>query len=285
LYDYFFSGFDDCDRTKTIFSKINAKQKIWIEFPHYNLKLSSVENVYKCSSYKEDEAFIKLIEQIKIDSNTKICIDITGFIRPHLVFFVTALYRLGLKKIDFLYSEPQHYKNAEETTFSGFIEDVRLIEGCTSLINNPNTDNDLLIITAGYDDKLIAKVSQYKSKIKNKYYILGFPSLQPDMYQESILKMYNAKDSIGKIISRFSPANDPFVTAQTIQDIIENSDSYSNIYLSPLSTKPQALGITLYYLWNFMDKPINIVFPFSKVYNVKTAIGIKKTWKYIFELP
>lgn len=285
-YDYFFSGYDDCDRTKTIFKKINSKSKMWIDFPHYvGLTLPTDEVIYKCPSYKEDEAFIELFNKIKFDVNTKICIDITGFIRPHLVFFVTALYRLGVKRMDFLYSEPQHYKNAEETTFSGFIEDVRLIEGCTSTINNPNTEDDLLIITAGYDDKLIAKVSQHKSKIKHKYYILGFPSLQPDMYQESILKMYNAKDSIGNIISRFSPANDPFVTAQTIHDIIEHAGVYSNIYLSPLSTKPQALGIALYYIWNYRSKPINIVFPFSKIYNVKTAIGIKKTWRYTFELP
>lgn len=284
-YDYFFSGYDDCIRTKTIFDKVTSIQKIWIDFPHYKILDLVGENIYKCISYKEDEAFIELFNKINLNKETKICIDITGFIRPHLIFFAVYLYRLGIKKIDFLYSEPQHYKNAEETTFSGFIDDVKLIEGCSSAINLPNTENDLLIITAGYDDKLIAKVSQSKSKIKNKFYIIGFPSLQPDMYQEGILKMYNAKDSIGYINSRFSPAFDPFVTAQTIHEMVESIHNHSNIYLSPLSTKPQALGIALYYLFNFKSKPVNIVFPYSNTYNVKTAMGIKKTWKYTFELP
>ena len=284
-YDFLFSGYDDCERTKTIFEKIKAKTKIWIEFPHYNLNLIENEKIYKCKSYKEDEAFIELFQKTQITSLAKVCIDITGFIRPHLIFFVAYLHRLGIKNIDFFYSEPIHYKDAEETTFSGFIDEVKLIEGCSSSIINPNTENDLLIITAGYDDKLIAKVSQHKSKIKEKVYILGFPSLQPDMYQESILKLYNAKDSIGKIDRRFSPAFDPFVTAQTIHEIVESKPNCSNIYLSPLSTKPQTLGIALYYLWNFHKKPVNIVFPYSKIYNVKTAVGIKKTWKYTFELP
>ena len=181
---------------------------------------------------------------------------------------------------------PLHfYKNAEETTFSGFIDEVRLIEGCAASYFNPNTDNDLLIITAGYDDKLIAKVSQAKSKIKRKYYILGFPSLQPDFYQESILKIHHAKESIGDISSKHAPAFDPFVTAQIIEEIISENSDHTNIYLSPLSTKPQTLGIALYYLFNCNTKPINIIFPFSQHYFPKTAIGIKSTWKYTFELP
>lgn len=284
VYDYFFSAYDACERTITIFNNINSSEKTWIDFPHYGNKYDG-ENVYKCMSYSEDECFIDLFSTTKIQRDSKICIDITGFIRPHLIFFITYLHRLGIKKIDFLYSEPLHYKNAEETTFSGFIDEVKIIEGCGSEINLPNTEDDLLIISAGYDDKLIAKVSQHKSKIKKKYYLLGFPSLQADMYQESILKIFQAKESIGKRIDKFAPAFDPFVTAQIISDIIDENGNHSNIYLSPLSTKPQTLGIVFYYLWNFNKKPINIIFPYSKIYHPKTATGIKKTWKYTFELP
>jgi hypothetical protein len=257
---------------------------VWIGFPHYELNLDG-DNIFNCESFKEDEAFIKLFNKVKIEVNSRICIDITGFIRPHLIFFIKLLHLKGIKKIDFLYSEPQHYKNAEETAFSGFINDVRLIEGCSSAVNLTRTENDLLIITAGYDDKLIAKISQQSSKIKKKYYILGFPSLQPDMYQESILKIYQAKESIGIRIDKFAPAFDPFVTAQVIHDIVQENVDHSNIYLSPLSTKPQTLGIALYYLWNFETKPLNIIFPYSNRYFPKTATGIKKIWKYTFELP
>lgn len=287
-YDIFFSGFDNCDRTKTIFDKIKSKRKIWFNFPHYHLggipKDKPCE-IYTHVSYKEDDFFIDFFANVKPDISGKICIDITGFIRPHLIYFIKFLYLNGVKKMDFLYTEPHFYKNAEDTTFSGFIDEVKLIEGCGSSIVNSNTDKDILITTAGYDDKLIAKISQHKSKIKNKFYILGFPSLQPDFYQESILKIYNAKESIGAITSRYAPAYDPFVTAQVINEILTENGDFTNVYLSPLSTKPQTLGMAFYYLWNFEKLPINIIFPYSKNYLTKTAIGIKKTWKYTFELP
>lgn len=283
-YDLFFSAYDACERTTTIFEKIKSRRKIWIDFPHYHLDLHG-DIIYNCKSFKEDECFLDLFDTISITPSSEICVDITGFIRPHLIFFIIYLNRIGVKKIDFLYSEPLNYKNAEDTTFSGFIDEVRLIEGCSSDRILPITDNDLLIITAGYDDKLIAQVSNYKSKIRKRYYILGLPSLQPDMYQESILKMYQAKDSIGHRIDRFAPAFDPFITAQVISDIIEENKNHTNIYFSPLSTKPQTLGIVFYFLWNYKQKPLNIIFPFSKTYIPKTAYGIKKTWKYTFELP
>lgn len=283
-YDLFFSAYDGCERTTSIFEQINSAKKIWIDFPHYENGLKG-ENVYNCISFKEEECFIGLFESIVINRSSKVCVDITGFIRPHLIYFINYLYRLEIKKIDFLYSEPQHYSNGEDTTFSGFIDEVKLIEGCGSAVNLPNTDNDLLIISAGYDDNLIARVLQFKSKIKKKYFLIGFPSLQPDMYQESILKIYKAKESIGKKTDKYAPAFDPFVTAQVISDIVEENGNKSNIYLSPLSTKPQTLGIAFYYLWNYDKKPINIIFPYSKKYNKKTATGIKKTWKYTFELP
>jgi hypothetical protein len=283
-YEFFFSGYDSCERTLTIFDKIKAQTKLWIDFPHYKVSING-GNAYKCNSFREDECFIDLFTQLKFQPTSRVCIDITGFIRPHLIFFIKYLHRMGIKKIDFLYSEPQLYKNAEDTTFSGFVDEVRPIEGCGSEINLPKTENDILIIAAGYDDNLIARVSNHKSKIKKRYYILGFPSLQPDMYQECILKMYQAKDSIGHRIDKYAPAFDPFVTAQIISDIVDENPNHSNIYLSPLSTKPQTLGIVFYYLWNFDKKPISIIFPYSNTYLPKTATGIKKTWKYTFELP
>jgi hypothetical protein len=277
-YDLFFSAYDDCERTNHIYNKI------WILFPHYELNLTDA-NIYKCNSYKEDECFVDLLAQIEVRSDLRIAIDVTGFIRPHLIYFIIALNRIGINLIDLYYSEPQHYKDAEDTNFSGFIDEVKLVEGCGALINYPQTENDLLIVTAGYDDKLLAKVAQTRSKIKSKYFILGLPSLQPDMYQESILKLYNAKETVGAIIEKYSPAFDPFVTAQTISDIVKENPHHSNIYLSPLSTKPQALGVALYYIWNYQKLPVNIVYPYSKVYKSNTAFGIKKTWRYTFELP
>jgi hypothetical protein len=288
-YDLFISAYDGCERTLKIFEEVQAKEKVWLLFPHYSAiainSISSEQQVYSDNSFKEDEYFLKFFEK-KFLSYSSICIDITGFIRPHLIYLLKYLSTLGISKVDLLYTEPNHYKNADDTTFSGFIDEIRLVEGCSAIDVNPDTENDILIISAGYDDNLIAKVSQAKRYCKKKFYIIGFPSLQPDMYQESILKLHNAKESIGaNMTQKFAPAYDPFITAQKIEEILNENPNATNIYLSPLSTKPQTVGIALYYIWSFKLKPVNIIFPFSKKYTSKNAIGVKKTWKYTFEFP
>lgn len=287
-YDLFISSYDGCERTLKVFDEISSSRKIWLLFPHYSIDSTSItteHEIYVDASLKEDDYFLKFFEN-DFQSYSNICIDITGFIRPHLIYFLKFLSTLKSPKVDLLYTEPNQYRNSDETTFSGFIDEIRLVEACSAIDTNSNSDNDLLIISSGYDDNLIAKICQAKRYCKKKYSILGFPSLQPDMYQESILKLHNAKESIGEnITQKFAPAYDPFITAQIIEEIVNANPDATNIYLSPLSTKPQAIGIALYYIWNFKLKPVNIIFPFSKKYSSKNAIGVKKTWKYTFEFP
>lgn len=287
-YDLFISAFDDCDRTNEVYKNIISKKKLWFIFPHYNKieaeKLPQ-ENYYSNVSFEEDEYFLEFISQNLIDDKTNLCIDSSGFIKPHLIYLLKYLSQIGVKKVDILYSEPQQYLHADETTFSGFINNIDSIKGCSSVNINSNKESDLLILGAGYDDNLIAKVAQDKKYCKNKFYILGFPSLQPDMYQESVLKIFNAKESIGENLTpKFAPANDPFITASVIQEIIDNTPA-TNIYLSPLSTKPQTIGFALYYIWNYKNKPISLVYPYSNYYSSHNAVGINRTWKYTFEFP
>jgi hypothetical protein len=289
-YDLFFSGYDCCTRTKTVYNDISATLKIWFIFPQYSdikkEEYANYANIYNEESFEEDSYFANLIEKYSITSETKLCIDITGIIRPHLIFLIKLLYFKGIKKIDFLYSEPNHYDAAENTDFTGITGSVENVKWCSSENNSPNVENDLLIITTGYDDQLVQKVLQEKIRVKNKYHIIGFPSLQLDMYQESILKLNQTRESIeNNSHTEYAPAMDPFVTAQVIHDIIGSHSDITNIYLCPISTKPHTLGIALYYLTNYKDKPVSIIFPYSKKYNIGTAVGIKRIWKYTFELP
>jgi hypothetical protein len=288
-YDLFLSGFDLCARTKTIFDEINSKEKIWLIFPQYkDIKETDYDsyNFYHNPSFEEDTYFENFCDSCNINPEMKLCIDITGFIRPHLIFLIKMFYTLGVKKIDFLYSEPNHYERGENTSFTGITGAVEPVKWCSSENNNPDSDNDLLIIATGYDDKLVQKILQDKLRVKTKYHLIGFPSLQLDMYQENILKLNQTKELVeNNSYTEFAPAMDPFMTAQAIHDIVEKDQKYTNIYLCPISTKPHTLGIALYYLYNFKDKPITIVFPYSKKYNIKTAIGMKRIWRYTFEFP
>ncbi|MDR3047480.1 MAG: hypothetical protein LBU51_07720 [Bacteroidales bacterium] len=286
-YDIFLSAFDNCNRTKEIFNKVNSTQKRWFLLPQYKkIEEFPTENIYNNESLAESEYFEQFIQEFSENDykSKKICIDITGFIRPHLIYLLKFLSCSGMSQVDLLYTEPVQYKNADETKFSGYIDRIQDVEGCSSINNNPNTENDLLIICAGYDDDLIAKIAQNKGHCQKKYYILGFPSLQPDFYQESILKMENAKQSTGEFKKvKFAPAFDPFVTAQIINEIVEENPDATNIYLSPLSTKPQTVGMALFYITNYDNLPVSIIFPYSKTYTSKHAEGIKRTWKYTVE--
>ena len=113
------------------------------------------------------------------------------------------------------------------------------------------------------------------------------------MYQENVIRASLAAESIGSNFFQdrnyfFAPANDPFVTASVLQDIVrklEEKHKVTNLYLSPLSTKPQVLGFALYYLTEQIDKSASIIFPISEKYTRETSKGISKVWKYTVEMP
>ena len=58
----------------------------------------------------------------------------------------------------------------------------------------------------------------------------------------------------------------------------------SNLYLSPLATKPQALGFALYYLCELAGSAASIIFPFAESYSPETSIGWGRTSLYRLEL-
>jgi len=285
-YDIFYSAFDDSERTKETFKLVKAKTKKWFIFPQYQYAQDDLpkKDIYKNNSCDEVEYFENFRNDFSYSNKNTICIDITGFIRPHLMYLLHFFWRSNIDKIDLLYSEPISYKKAEDTKFSGYIEKCKNIEGFSSNCDS-NVDDDLLIVCAGYDDKLIANVVQEKQRCK-KYYILGFPSLQPNMYQENVLNMYKRRDIIGEKKIKFAPAYDPFVTAQVIEEIIGECPKAKNIYLSPLSTKPQTVGMALYYIMNYKKRNnVSIIFPYSNTYASDHTTGIKRTWRYTIEFP
>ncbi len=286
-YDLFLSAYDECDRTLIPYNQVRAKEKIWFLFPQYRyIGSTPTVDVYSSPGRSEAEYFTGFIKKFgKELCDKSICLDSTGFLRPHLAYLVAYFNYVGVKKFDVLYTEPGMYSKADETNFSINVDCVRTVEGCTSNPVIAEEMNDVLIVCSGYDEKLFSAIASDKSSCKYKYHIIGFPSLQPDMYQESMLRFYNIKESIGNSKREFAPAFDPFVTAQTINDIIKHIPNPTNIFLSPLSTKPQTLGMVLYYLYNKREKAVNILFPFSMEYTSGHTTGVKRTWRYTVELP
>ncbi len=209
--------------------------------------------------------------------------------KPELLYLFFFLSQKGVKKVDVLYSEPKRYPDDQDTSFTDKtpLKD-RAVHGYDEAYNQ-STDADALIIGVGYDDDLIARIAKYKSSAR-KISIIGLPSLQPDMYQQSLIRASSAKDDVENYDNLyFAPANDPFVTASVIQQIVNKlkngSPTLTNLYLSPLGTKPQALGFALYHLYEGKQLSSSILYPFTKETLPGKSVGISSVWKYSVELP
>src|SRR3546814_10970317 len=107
-----------------------------------------------------------------------------------------------------------------------------------------------------------------------KLLMFGLPSLQPDMYQESRLRIARASEAVGEAADAdliFAPANNPFVTAQELSFAVEaerpSGRGLSNLYLSPLGPKPQVLGFGLSYLRACVGQAAAIHFPYAGRYS------------------
>ena len=295
-WDIFISAYNSSERVQKIFEDANASVKHWLIFPDYKYAKSEYPSSGICFSSKSNHeaTFIQeYFENSKIDfTGLKIGIDITGFMRTYLMFLIKYLWLNNVNKFDAIYTDPNHYVKKEETKFSDeIVLEVRQIAGFEG-DHITDVSNDVLIIGSGYDHQLIAQVAENKAKSK-KIQIFGLPSLQADMYQENVLRASLAAESIGSNFwlernNFFAPANDPFVTASVIQEIVNKLNcrkQITNLYLSPLATKPQVLGFVLYYLSEQINKPASIIFPISRHYTRETSKGISKIWKYSVELP
>jgi hypothetical protein len=299
-WDVFVSAFNSSERVRLVFDKVTAGRKYWLIHREYGYAQSELPqgNVFT-SSEDNEAAFVKdLIVRIEGDtgadiSGLSICVDLTGFMRPHLLFLALYLAVRGVGKYDVLYTEPERYAKKEETTFSEGGITVRQVAGFEG-VNSPDHGDDFLIIGSGYDHRLIKAVAEYKDKA-DKVQIYGLPSLRADMYQENVLNAFHASDAIGinkvfdvDVDRFFAPANDPFVTASTLSEIVDRRRKIgpiSNLYLSPLATKPQALGFALFYLGECQNSNASILFPISTRYTRETSHGLSRVWMYTIEYP
>ena len=288
----FLSAYNPSDRVTTAFQRAHASEKHWLVHKEYNYLATQhpLGSVFTSNSDSEADFVLEFVatKLTQVDLSTaKICIDITGFMRPHMMFLIKYLVQRGVKRLDAIYSEPSFYASKEKTEFSlGSVNKVRQVAGFEGPANTETT-NDLLIIGAGYETHLIAEVAEDKDKAR-KLVMLGLPSLSCDMYQQNAWRTRLAADSIGESagLKYFAPANDPFATATILSEIVAIETAIgaiTNLYLSPLATKAQALGFVLYYLGECKDQNASIIFPFSSRYSSESAKGISRVWKYQLE--
>lgn len=292
-WDLFISAYNSSERVKKTFSKVRSSRKVWWLIPEYGYTPDEAPNgdVINISHIGEADVVADGLAQSGFEpkSGAEVCVDITGFMRPQILFLLKYLREAGVHSVDMLYTEPKHYARRADTAFSlDDVTEVRQVAGFEGQ-HDPAMTNDVLIVGVGYDDKLVAHAIQNKENAK-LVQLHSLPSLSADMYHESVLRLERVSEGSPKLARDqvfFTSANDPFATAATLAEAyraLNGRSSITNLYLCPLATKPQALGFGLFYLRELQGSASSIIFPFSGKYSKETSTGIGRSWLYPINL-
>ncbi|WP_043359384.1 hypothetical protein [Methyloversatilis universalis] len=291
-YDVFVSAYNSSDRVQRVFSEVRASRKIWLVHPEYQYTAIDLPDGYPTVLPADRDELVQvdaLLSEIGTIGSGHLCIDITGFMRHTLAFLLPKLLHAGIGEFTALYSEPVSYSKQEATQFSTTTSgSVRPVRG---MYGSPGAGKDHLVMAIGYDHKLISEVSAYKDGVIT-HPLFAFPSLSADMYQQSAVRAEKSGDIVLKpewVSNRlFAPANDPFATAGVVSELVRTIDTKGvgqNIYLSPLSTKPQVLGMSLFWLLEGQSRGrCSLLLPECVTYSRETSTGLRRLWKYRVEL-
>lgn len=293
-WDIFVSAFNDTDRVQEVFDEAPAVHKEWWVIPEYGyqqMELPGNRTNMRVFS-KEHEADL-VIEGLApfisgLKGGARLCVDITGFMRPQILFLMYYLKRNNVHNFDFIYTEPQHYSRKAETAFS--LDEDSLVRQVAGFEGQHIIDmtSDVLILGGGYDHSLVGRVIANKESAK-LVQLQSLPSLSADMYHESLLRLDRVASTSETSEDHlfYSSANDPFVTAETLSTAVSALSakrSISNLYLSTLATKPQAVGFGLFYLRELEGRAASIIYPYFNRYSRETSSGRGRSWLYPIHL-
>lgn len=285
----FISAYNENERVSQLFKKVTAHRKVWWILPEYSYEAHEYpegEIIDGLPTYEADLVRVGLAKSGYDPTNPQpICVDITGFLHPHILLFLRYFKMYGVKDVEFVYTEPEHYSQKVDTQFSlDDKSDVRQVAGYEGA-HVPEMQHDVLMMGIGYEHNLMGQVVA-KKELARLVQVHCFPPLSPDMYQESILRLDRLASASARStedLNFFTTANDPFVTAAVLGDAVNSlflRKRVTNLYLCPLSTKPQALGFGLFYLASLEGRPASIIYPFVQKYSRQHSQGVGKSWIY-----
>ena len=286
-FDLLISAYNESQRVLNVFDRVPASERIWAVHPEYDYtthELPPDDRIVTPASERETTFVRALLDEIGLSVGGQICIDITGFMGHTLLVLLRALVLRAEGSFWLMYSDPIHYAEDENTTFSTAIREVRQVDGYQGSHDPSRTGDDHMILGTGYDSSAMRATAEHKRHAWRTD-MLGLPSLQPAMYQENVLSVSELSSLPGRsrrVNSIFAAANDPFGTAQALHDEVEAKGSLGscNLYLAPTGTKAQIVGFGLYYLAECTDQPVSVIMPFPSKYERETSQGHARSWLY-----
>ena len=192
-YDVFLSGYDGCERTKDVYSKIKATHKFWLVFPQCICEDSPSTDDFITSDKMDESGYVlDIMSQIKkyIKGNANICIDCSGILIPHMLYLLMHLQIENKRKFDIIYTAPLYYQKDENTIFSEIIDAPCCVSGyeMNCRVNAP----EFLVMFAGFNEALIQSVALSKESALEKHILIGFPPIEADMYQQNLIQLHKS---------------------------------------------------------------------------------------------
>ncbi|MDQ0512570.1 hypothetical protein [Ancylobacter amanitiformis] len=289
-WDLFISSWDNSSRVRFVYDNISAERKDWLIHPQYRLGDESLPEGGIVLATSEDDAIVRYLDGLEADgislARISLCVDITGMIRPHLMFLTKMLRTRGVRRFDVIYAEPISYADRENTRFNdGDVLQTREVIGFQGL-NTSSETREVLVVAPGFDDFSLKEVMSDKEGA-TLVEIFGLPSLQADMYQLNVLKAHSNAPRRGRGLHsrRFASASDPFAVASELSRVREQLEleMANRFYFSPLSTKAQALGFALFYMAECENTPASIIYPYTASYAPGTGSGVSGAWRYVID--
>lgn len=293
-FDYFISAYNDSERVQTVFNEVSSPVKIIVLHSEYGVSVPGSlrgKPIIECLVDQDPvESLLVGLRDVGLenaDRSSEIGIDITGFMRSHLMVLVYLVKEMGFTSVSYVYSDPRAYAAGSGTTFSkGALLPVQTVPGFEGIHETGLRLPDALVIGAGYDARLLRAIGESKRAAHHQV-VFGLPSLQPHMYQESRLRAAEAAEWLNGFgsaaLTSFAPADNPFMVAESLQRQIGRLravESQRNVYLAALGPKPQVLGFALFYLYECVGTPTSVLAPAITGYSSETSKGVSRLHVY-----
>jgi hypothetical protein len=210
----------------------------------------------------------------------RITIDVTTFTKRHLFLLLRALDTAGLvERLRVLYTEPTDYVTDSSISMSSGFSGI---EPIPSFSSTQSLGKPLMLVTfLGYEsDRAIALFNNLDPNetflfVSRPAYIAGREQRAMDMNRNLI-------SLVGEEKIRWADARDPNDTYAKLNSLFDGDGSYAlrkwSCCISPLGTKPQAIG--LYLFWRENRGLFSVIYSSPLRYNnIFYSKGIGQTWQ------
>src|SRR4051812_29887805 len=103
-WDVFISSWDKSPRVLAVYEHVSAGQKFWLIHPEYKIPLQDLPNTASFQIDGGEAVGMKqLVDMLASQFDmvtTKLCVDITGMLRPHIAVLTSLLKAKGVQQFD-----------------------------------------------------------------------------------------------------------------------------------------------------------------------------------------